>query len=250
MQRGMLLVLGFAGLTMALFPALAGEIQGTSAEELEKAALPAPSTIKVAILPLQDLKGLERHTQVATAAVALGFMRCGFQFAPALETRDAAGLAAQLHATNQVLAADKKIVPGEPLRVEDAVRLGASLGADWVVYGEVVDLHTYMKTSFFVNQKKGVANVKIKLVNVATGELIMIRQLEESGSGGGASAVVFRRATALERTICNRCVITMYRDLCTALASHEHSPEAEPTEEEVMAVEEAWAKLDPRAEEQ
>ncbi len=235
---------------LTVLPAAAGEIQGTTANDLKTAGLPAPSTIKVAVLPLQDAKSVERHTQVATATVALGFMRCGFQFAPELKTRDATGLAAILHATNQTLLADKKIAPGEPLRLDDAVRIGKELGADWVVYGDVVDMHTYMKTSFFVNQKKGVVNLKIKIANVATGELIMSRQLEESGSGGGVSAVVFRRATALERTICTRCVVTMYRDLCAALPSHTHSPEAEPTETDVMAVEDAWAKLDPRAEEE
>jgi curli biogenesis system outer membrane secretion channel CsgG len=250
MRRDVLLAFVFAVMTLSALPALAGEIQGTTADELKKAALAAPSTIKVAVLPLQDAKSVERHTQVATAAVALGFMRCGFQFAPELQTREAAGLAALLHATDQAVLADKKIAPGEPLRLEDAVRIGQSLGADWVVYGDVVDMHTYMKTGFFVNQKKGVVNLKIKVANVATGELIMSRQLEESGSGGGVSAVVFRRATALERTICTRCAVTIYRDLCAALPSHTHTPEAEPTEDEVMAVEEAWAKLDPRAEEE
>jgi hypothetical protein len=250
MRRYAVLVVVLTALTLAALPAMGGEIQGTTADDLKKAALPAPSTVKVAVLPLQDIKNVERHTQVATAAVALTFMRCGFQFAPELKTRDAAGLAAVLHATNQAVLADKKIAPGEPLRLEDAVRIGNALGADWVVYGDVVDMHTYMKTSFFVNQKKGVANLKIKIANVATGETIMSRQMEESGSGGGASAVVFRRATALERTICNRCAITMLRDVCAALPAHINSPEGEPTEDDVMAVEEAWAKLDPRAEEE
>ncbi|MFB3882515.1 MAG: hypothetical protein ACE149_14705 [Armatimonadota bacterium] len=249
MRRQVLAALVFGVVALFALPVLAGAIQGTSADELKKAALAAPSTIKVAVLPLQDAKNVARHTQVATAAVALGFMRCGFQFAPELKTRDAAGLAAVLHATNLALLADRKIAPGEPLRLEDALRIGQSLGADWVVYGDVVDMHTYMKTGFFVNQKKGVVNLRIKIAKVATGELIMSRQLEESGSGGGVSALVFRRATALERTICNRCMVTIHRDLCTALPGHTHASEAEPTEEEVAAVEEAWAKLEPQAEE-
>jgi len=250
MRRCAVLAVVLTAVTLTAFPAMGGEIQGTTADDLKKAGLPAPSTVKIAVLPLQDIKNVERHTQVATSAVAVYLTRCGFQLVPERKSDDPAGLAAMLHATNQAVLADKKIAPGEPLRLDDAVRIGTGLGADWVVYGDVVDMHTYMKTGFFVNQKKGVANLKIKIVNVATGETIMSRQLEETGSGGGVSAVVFRRATALERTICNRCVITMLRDLCAALPAHTHSPEGEPAEDEVIAVEEAWAKLDPRAEEQ
>jgi curli biogenesis system outer membrane secretion channel CsgG len=249
MRRTFVLVGVLAALALGAFAASAAEPQGTTAAELKQAALPAPSTVKLAVLPLQDIKNMERHTQVATASVALWFMRCGFQFVPELKTHDAAGLAAVLHETNQALLADKKIAPGESLRLEDALRLGSALGADWVVYGDVVDLHTYMKTGFFQNQKKGVANLKLKIANVATGQLIMSRQLEDTGSGGGVSAFVFRRATALERTICIRCSDTILRDLCAALPTHTHSPEAEPGDSDVMAVEEAWAKLDPRGEE-
>jgi curli biogenesis system outer membrane secretion channel CsgG len=248
MRRTVVLVGVLAALALAVLAASAGDIEGTTAAELKQLSLPSPSTIRVAVLPLFDMKSMERHTQVATAGVALALMRCGFQLVPEPKARDAAGLAASLHETGEAIKADRRIAPGESLRLEDALRIGQSLGADWVLYGEVVDLHTYMKTGFFQNKKKGVANLKLKIANVATGELVMARQYEDSGSGGGVSGLVFRRATALERTICVRCSNAMLRDLCAALPTHTHSPDGEPGDDEVMAVEEAWAKLEPRSE--
>jgi hypothetical protein len=240
------LVLTLLALGMAQAQEAEQQIKGTTVEELKASDWPDPSTVKVAILPLRDVKGMERHTQVATGAVALAFMRCGFQFAPELERRDMDGLAAVLVETANAVAEDKQIAPDESLRLGDAVRIGEGLGADWVVYGEVLDLHTYEKRSFFSIRKKAVANIKVKVADVRTGELVMSRQKEDKGSGGGAAVLVRRKGTAMERTICTRCCTDMYRDLCGALPSHKHDPDEEWTEQDVLALEEAWNRIAPR----
>ena len=171
--------------------AQATDINGTSLEELREADLPDPSTVKVAILPIQDLKGLERHVQIATGAVALYFSRCGFQlvpeYKPASRDRftdsDAQELTGALLKAREVFEEEEDVEPDEMLRRSDARRIGEKLGADWVVYGQVVEMHGYLGGG----RKKGAVSLKLRVLDLATGEYILSRQGFDRGSGGGTS---------------------------------------------------------------
>ena len=250
MRRALVMALVVLSACCVLSIARATDISGTTLDELKARSIADPATIKVAILHFYDPKGVDRHVRVATIAVALNLMRCGFQFTPELKREsldsfskgDAENLARVLMQDQAAVAADKEVAPDESLRQADAVRIGRAIGADWVVYGEVVEMQAYRGGGGI---KKGAANIKIKIVDLRSGESVLSRQGYDRGSGGGVSSFVVRKSTALERVICQRCVNETLADLCTALPKHPHHPADPPSEEQALAVGDAWNTLSP-----
>ena len=172
------------GLVLACAPTFAKDklienSEGTT--DVEIAALkplPAPSTIKVAVLPFFATSSDVTHVRMGTGGNWLLFQRQGFQMVPIL-----AGF--------EAVKKDTELEPGLPLRKSDAVRLGKSLGADWVVYGEVKELRPYKKETFFSTSKLMWASMRLAVADVNKDSLIFwqsrSRRIGGTGIGHGSS---------------------------------------------------------------
>lgn len=185
------------------------EVQGTTAEELAGLELPSPSNVTVALLPFWDYKNLERHVNDCREVLTRRFSFQGFcVMNPALVTA--------------VVLQDRELEPGEPLRRTDACRLGAALGADWAVYGNILQLEAYWKQSFFGRRKKAKVSIKLSIVDVATGDILFWRQrFDTSGGTGGWT----KKATSLERTAVDVCIEQLLTELLAVLPPHEQPDE-------------------------
>lgn len=220
------------------------EVAQTTAQELMDRRFRPPSAVKVAVLPFYCGKGIERQTRAATSAIGLSLMRCGFEFAPQLKTRDSGGLAAVLCEAQKAVAVDGNIRPGAALKAEDAVRVGRVLGADWVIFGDILDMHSFTSHTVLAMVKKGTATIRLEIAEVASGELILDRQRQETVAAG-PGLIGSRKATALERDAAQHCLQGLYADLCAALPAHRHDPEAHYQDGAVLSVQEAWDALLP-----
>ncbi len=180
-------------------------VQGTTVDELARLQLPAPSEVTVALVPFWDYKNLPRHTEVCRDHLHRYFTREGFRVVPP-------GL------VTAVVSQDTKLEPGLPMRRDDAVRLATKLGADWAIYGNVMQLETYEKKSFFSERKKAKVGIKLTIVAAATGEILFWRQrFDTSGGHGGAT----KRATSMERTAADVCLTRILEDFFAALPDHD-----------------------------
>ena len=250
MQRAgqMVALLALLAMTLAVAPgpcfAADKGREDTTAQDLTDRDFRPPSAVKVAVLPFYCGKGIERQTRAATSAIALSLMRCGFEFAPQLETRDLPGLATVLCEAQKAVAVDGNIRPGAALKAEDAVRVGRVLGADWVVFGEILDLHSFTSRTLLAMVKKGTATIRLEIAEVASGELILDRQRQEKVSAG-PGLIGSRKGTALERDAAQHCLQRLYADLCAALPTHRHDPEKDYQDGAVLSVQEAWDALLP-----
>jgi len=204
--RARLLIVIVALLVSALL-VTAGEepAQGTTVDELARLQLPAPSEVTVALVPFWDYKNLPRHTEVCRHHLHRYFTREGFRVVPP-------GL------VTAVVSQDSKLEPGSPMRRDDAVRLATKLGADWAIYGNVLQLETYEKKSFFSERKKAKVSIKLTIVAAATREILFWRQrFDTSGGHGGAT----KRATSMERTAADVCLTRILEDFFAALPDHD-----------------------------
>jgi hypothetical protein len=219
-SRGTWLVFAVA-IAMALCTAaLAGDdkdFEGTQKAELAKLTLPQPSTIKVAILPFWDYKSEERHIEEATKYTEELLGVHGFTIVPG-------------DAVAKAVKEDKEIEPGQPFRRSDAVHMGTALGADWVIYGEIYELETYVKTSFFSARKKGKVSMKIAVVDVASQDVLYWHK--RSDTSGGTAFCNFRRASSIEGKACRVCLDRAFEMLLKALPEHEIKPAGEQEEDE------------------
>jgi len=185
--------------------ATAGDMQGTTVDELAQLQLPPPSEVTVALLPFSDYKNLTRHTEVCRHHLHRYFTREGFRVVPP-------GL------VTAVVSQDTKLEPGLPMRRDDAVRIAAKLGADWAIYGNVLQLETYEKKSVFSERKKAKVGIRLAIVAVETGEILFWRQrFDTSGGHGGAT----KRATSMERTAADVCLTRILEDFFAVLPEHE-----------------------------
>ena len=180
-------------------------VQGTTVDELAQLQLPAPSEVTVALLPFWDYKNLPRHTEVCRDHLHRYFTREGFRVMPP-------GL------VTAVVSQDTKLEPGSPMRRDDAARLAAKLGADWAIYGNVLQLETYEKKSLFSERKKAQVSIKLTIVAAATGEILFWRQRFDTSGGHGG---ITKRATSMERTAADVCLTRILEDFFTALPDHE-----------------------------
>lgn len=171
------------GLVLACAPALAKDkltenSEGTSDAEIAALKpLPAPSTIKVAVLPFSATSSDVTHVRMGTGANWMLFQRQGFQMIP-------------ITAGFEAVKKDGELEPGLPLRKSDAVRLGKSLGADWVIYGEVKELRPYKKETFFSSSKLMWASMRLAVADVNNDRLLFwqsrSRRIGGTGFAGGA----------------------------------------------------------------
>lgn len=172
-------------------PAPAEEgVQGTTATELaalKAKPLPAPNTVKVAILPFWNAASKSDQQRTAAATLALMFTREGFQVLP---------LAESFRATE----ADKQIEPGQPLRKEDAIRIAATQGADWVVYGEIKEVTAYKKESLFKSSKNVRAGARYAIADVASKELLYWKNDSVKAGGTGYFGGFQSSGAQLERS--------------------------------------------------
>lgn len=145
--------------------------EGTSREELAERKLPVPAAIKVAVLPFWAYSSDVHHTRIGSSVQWLLFQHEGFSMIP-------------LPQSFAAFDKDKEAEPGLALRKLDAQRLGKTLGADWVVYGEVRELRVYKKESFFRESRKVIAGLRIAVLDCKSGELFYWKTA--SGSMGGA----------------------------------------------------------------
>ena len=204
--RARLLIVIVALLVSALLVTADEEsVQGTTVDELAQLQLSAPSDVTVALLPFWDYKNLTRHTEVCRDHLHRYFTREGFTVVPpALVTA--------------VVSQDKKLEPGLPMRRDDAARLAAKLGADWAIYGSILQLETYEKKSVFSERKKAKVGIRLAIVAVDSAEILFWRQrFDTSGGHGGAT----KRATSMERTAADVCLTRILEDFFAALPYHD-----------------------------
>jgi len=188
------------------------QFEGTTLADLVKVKLPQPANTRVAVLPFWDYRSLQRHVDAATDVTMDLFERHGFIVTPK-------------EISAKFVKDDKEIEPGQPLRRADALRIGLALGVNWVVYGEIYDLETYTKTSFFSTRKKGKVSIKVSVLDVPSGEIIYWHKRSDTSGGTGAFV---KRAATIEYRACQVCLERAFKLLMDALP--EHSLKAEPAD--------------------
>lgn len=212
---GVVVVVGLGFMTQL---ALAEDVQGTTKEQLAELELAQPSDVRVALLPFWDYKNLQRHVEDCREVLTRRFGAEGFLLVhPALVAA----------ATVQ----DEELEPGEPMRRGDAIRLGTALGADWAVYGNILELETYRKTSFLSSRKKAKVSIKLTVVDVVTGNVIFWRQRFDTTGGTGifsGGVLGTKKATSLERRAVDICIERILQDLFAALPEHGRNEELGP----------------------
>lgn len=197
------------------------EYEGTKPEDLAMLKLPVPATTTVAVLPYWDYKSMQRHIDLATGLSRDMFERHGF----GLTSSDAIA---------QAVKADKDIEPGQAFRRTDALRIGKQLGASWVVYGEVLELETYTKNSFFKGRKKkGKVTIRVSILDVPSETIIYWHK--RSDTSGGTGFDYLKRAASIERRACEVCLDRCLSPLFEALPKHEVKPAKPDTEKEDTA---------------
>ncbi len=208
MQRSLLVILlTIAAVALSGLLGTAGEesVQGTTVDELAQLQLPRPSEVTVALLPFWDYKNLPRHTEVCRHHLHRYFTREGFRVVPpALVTA--------------VVSQDTKLEPGLPMRRDDAVRIAANIGADWAIYGYVLQLETYVKKSLFSERKKAKVGIRLAIVAIETGDILFWRQRFDTSGGHGGTT---KRATSMERTAADVCLTRILADFFAALPDHD-----------------------------
>ncbi len=92
------------------------------------------------------------------------------------------------------------------------------VGADWAIYGNILQLDTYVKKSFFGERKKAQVGIKLTIVAADSGKVLFWRQrFDTSGGHGGPT----KRATSMERTAADVCLTRILTDFFAALPAHE-----------------------------
>jgi hypothetical protein len=200
--------------------------QGTTLDELRQCNLKAPGTQKMAVLPFFATTGKQVHSDVATATAYLILQREGYQMVPLWDAEKA-------------YKEDKQMEPGAAPRKEDAARVGKTLGADLVCYGEVDELESYVKTSFFSSVKKGKGAMKVSIADTGNGNVVFWNRRSETSGGGG---MVAKKASSLERRAARVILGRALENYCQGLPPHQHNPEGEITEDVSLTLEKEWVK--------
>ncbi|BCM89158.1 hypothetical protein IAD21_01002 [Abditibacteriota bacterium] len=203
--------------------------EGTAASDLAALKLPAPADIKVAVLPFSDYASDQNHVRIASGANFLLFQRQGFQLLPLADSFAAA-------------KADDELEPGLPLRKSDAVRLGKQLGADWVVYGEVKDLRSYKKETFFSRTKNMWAALRVAVANVNTGDLFFYGIRSRKVGGTGMQNGFQSKTEQLERVGVTSVSNDILEPLFKALPAHETKGKIPESGDLAGFVKQTWPK--------
>lgn len=197
--------------------------EGTSKQELAARRLPSPGATRVAVLPFWDYSSDINHTRVGSAVNWLLFQHEGFSMIP-------------LPQSFAAFASDKDAEPGLALRKSDAQRIGKSLRADWVVYGEVRELRVYKKQSVFRNSRKVAASLRIAVLDCRSGELFYWKT--HSDTVGGAP--IKNKYDKLLRLGALRVSQTALADLFSSLPAHQMVGKTPETDDVATFVNSLW----------
>lgn len=195
------------------------KFEGTGKTELAGLVLPQPSTVKVAVIPFWDYKSSERHIRISDECCRELLDRHGFILLPQ-------------DVIVKAMKADKEVEPGQPLRRSDAIRIGKAVSADWVIYGEIYELRTYIKSSFLSARKKAQISLKVSIADVPSESLLYWHK--RSDTSGGTAFANLKKAEKVERKACDVCLNRAFDVLLTALPKHPvkaEKPEVEDSSE-------------------
>lgn len=151
----------FCALSTTSLPsmALVSNSEGTTREQLQHETLLAPSATRVAVLPFAVSTLDADAKRITTLFCHQFFARESFQvLAPT------AGF--------EAVAADTQLEAGQPMKREDALRLGVALKADWIVWGEVREAAEYLKPGTFGDSQRIRFAVLLNVTDVARAKTI------------------------------------------------------------------------------
>ena len=208
--------------------------QGTTAAELavlKDKRLPTLGKIKIAILPFWESSSKQDRQRTMAAVLSLMFGREGFQVMP---------LSDSFKATES----DKQIEPGQPLRKEDAVRIASTIGADWVVYGEIKELVAYKKESAFKRSKNVRAGARYAIADVATKDLLYWRNESVKAGGTGYFGGFQSKGVQLERSGLVALSTLILKPLFDSLPAHTTTGKPPESGEVARVVAETWPAAD------
>lgn len=206
--------------------------EGSLPDELAAHKPPVPNEISVCVLPSWSRH--EGQREMARACTMLNLMRHGFRLAPGGCT----SLSQVARKTDAALKRDPEWEPLVRLQAEDAARVGKTLGADWVMFGEYGDLHTESEGGGILPRKVGVIDFRFVLVEVKSGEVLYWSRVKDSEPSGGGLWPA--KATSVERRAVTRTINEIFEDIAAALPEHYAGPEV--TSEEVRMLMEAMGK--------
>ena len=192
--------------------------------------LPAPNAVKVAILPLWDYASNSEHQRTAAAVLALMFKREGFNLIPVADCFKAT-------------EADKQIEPGQAMRKEDAVRIATTLGADWVVYGEIKEITGYKKQSAFKNSKNVRVGARYAIADVPTKDLLYWKNETVKAGGTGYFNGFQSKGAQLERSGLVAVSTLILKPFFDSLPTHSQGKPPE-SGEVAQFIAETWPPLD------
>ena len=213
-------------------PGWAVEREGSKSEDLAARKPPPPSKVSVVALPFSASN--ERQSEQARGCVMMNVLRHSFSLAPSGE-KSVVGVARRI---DRALKETAEKDPGARLKLEEAVRVGKVLGAQWVIYGEVEDLRTEASRSMLRLRKVGTIEIRLVVADVASGEILYWSRVEDTGSGGGG--ILKAKASTVERSLLTRTINRIFDDMVTALPEHYVGPEV--TQEEVRQFVEAMGR--------
>ena len=201
-------------------PAVAFEREGSLPSDLAALNPPQPNDISVAVLPFWSRD--KAQNELGRACALLNLMRHGFRLAPSgSET-----VPALVRKTDQTLRNDPQWDPLATIEPKDATRIGKALGAEWVIYGEIGELHVKSEKRGLLPKKAGVIDLRLHVIDTATAEALYWSRIQDTASCGGWSS----GASAIERRLLTRTVNTIFDDLVTAIPKHYIGAEVTPEE--------------------
>jgi len=198
--------------------------QGTTIKQLNATGLKAPATQKVAVLPFWDFSGEQTKGRSAAIATYLFMQREGYQIVPLWDAEKA-------------YLADKDLEPGDPLRKQDAIRIGKALGADLVCYGELREVQQKTKYNlWWGNRPRAEGSIKVSIIATDDGGTIFWGVRSDEASGQFRTSETSRERHAI-------CLITnhLLEPICKCLPeNHIHNPSGRVTENDILKLEKQW----------
>jgi hypothetical protein len=140
---------------------------GTTQEQLASLELPAPHVVKVAVLPFWDYDADGSRQHVITAAVFEWIEHEGFDMVP-------------LSKSVATLQGDRAVDPSVPRDGSVATRIGAELGADWVVFGDIEEYSfETQRQSLLGNQTVLAIRARLSVADCKKGEPLYWKDRKE-----------------------------------------------------------------------
>lgn len=201
---------------------VAAEREGTLPVDLAALNPPRPSEVHVAVLPFWARDDV--HREQGRACTILNLMRHGFRLAPAGSNT----ISNMVRKTDYAIRHDSQWDALGRITPEDAARIGKTLGASWVIYGEFGELQVQSEHKGLIPKKEGVIDLRYNLVEVKTGKTLFWSRLQDTASCGGWPT----SSSAIERRLLTRTINNIFDDMMTAFP--EHYVGAEVTPEEVQ----------------